>query len=125
MFLKSISDHDLLFFDTDGTYLARARTVACPVDKSPIPLFIFGADASVAQALKRLAASVVIYFPVLLQVGLRRQQEAPAHQCLWDPPAALFRYIFPQPGPYRLYGFQEDSSPTVLQEYQIRLALAA
>ena len=107
MFLKSISDHDLLFFDTDGTYLARARTVACPVDKSPIPLFIFGADASVAQALKRLAASVVIYFPVLLQVGLRRQQEAPAHQCLWDPPAALFRYIFPQPGPYRLYGFKK------------------
>ena len=104
--------------------LCNSKNEFADLPPRAIVFVIFGADASVARALKRLAASVLIYFP-LLQVGPRLRPEAPAHQCLWDPHVVLFRYIFPQLGPYRSYAFQEESRPTFSQEHQIRLALAA
>ena len=100
------------------------RFKAAPLPPRTIVFVIFGADASAAGALKRLVplpASVI----ALLEVALRLRPEAPAHQCLWDPHVVLFRYIFPQLGPYRSYAFQEESRPTFSQEHQIRLALAA
>ena len=84
--------------------------VAAPLPPRAIVFVIFGADASAAGALKRLVPLPASVIP-LLEVALRLRPEAPAHQCLWDPHVVLFRYIFPQLGPYRSYAFQESLAP--------------